>query len=40
MIDECNFVLFYAEERENSGAYKSYKYARTLTKKTVIILAP
>lgn len=27
MIDQSDFVLFYAEERENSGAYKAYKYA-------------
>ena len=27
MIDQSDLVLFYAEERENSGAYKAYKYA-------------
>ena len=28
MIDKSDFVIFYAEERKNSGAYKAYKYAR------------
>lgn len=27
MVDRCDAVLFYVEERENSGAYKIYKYA-------------
>ncbi len=27
MIDQSDLVLFYAEPRENSGAYKTYKYA-------------
>lgn len=27
MIDQSDLVLFYAEERTNSGAYKAYKYA-------------
>lgn len=27
MIDQSDLVLFYAEERKNSGAYKAYKYA-------------
>lgn len=35
MIDESDLVLFYAEERENSGAYKAYKYAVKSKKKTV-----
>ena len=29
MIDKSDVVIFYAEEREDSGAYKAYKYART-----------
>ena len=29
MIDKSDVVIFYAEEREDSGAYKTYKYART-----------
>ena len=35
MIDQSDFVLFYAEERENSGAYKTYKYAVHAHKKIV-----
>ena len=27
MIDESDCVIFYAENREKSGAYKAYKYA-------------
>ena len=27
MIDKSDLVLFYAEKRQNSGAYKAYKYA-------------
>lgn len=27
MIDESDWVLFYAENRQNSGAYKAYTYA-------------
>lgn len=35
MIDQSDLVLFYAEERENSGAYKTYKYAVKSKKKLV-----
>ena len=28
MIDNSDFVIFYAEQRENSGAYKAYQYAK------------
>ncbi len=35
MIDQSDFVLFYAEERENSGAYKTYKHAVRTHKKFV-----
>ena len=36
MIDDSDFLLFYAEKRENSGAYKAYKYAaRKKDKKTL-----
>ena len=28
MIDESTYVIFYAEERNNSGAYKAYQYAK------------
>lgn len=27
MIDQSDLIIFYAENRENSGAYKAYKYA-------------
>ncbi|MBQ8431006.1 MAG: hypothetical protein IJX26_03600 [Clostridia bacterium] len=37
MIDRSDIVLFYAEERENSGAYKALKYAKQ-TKKQIINL--
>ena len=29
MIDKSDVVIFYAEARENSGAYKAYKYAKS-----------
>lgn len=35
MIDQSDLVLFYAEERENSGAYKAYKYAVKIHKDLV-----
>ena len=35
MIDKSDIVLFYAEERENSGAYKAYKYAKLKKKETI-----
>ena len=28
MIDKSDLIIFYAENRENSGAYKAYKYAK------------
>ena len=28
MIDQSDFIIFYAEKKENSGAYKAYKYAK------------
>ena len=33
MIDNSSYIIFYAEKRENSGAYKAFQYA-TKTKKT------
>ncbi len=36
MIDHSDYVIFYAEERENSGAYKAYKYAKTKKNKIII----
>ncbi len=38
MIDRSDLVLFYAEEREESGAYKAYKYA-VKSRKRIINLA-
>lgn len=38
MIDQSDLVLFYAEERKNSGAYKAYKYA-VKSYKTIVNLA-
>lgn len=35
MIEQSDLVLFYAEERQNSGAYKAYKYAVKAHKKIV-----
>ena len=37
MIDKSDIVVFYAEERENSGAYKAFKYAKQ-KKKAIINL--
>ncbi len=28
MIDRSDYIIFFAENRENSGAYKAYKYAK------------
>ncbi|MBO5363228.1 MAG: hypothetical protein J6A46_02755 [Clostridia bacterium] len=28
MIDKSDFIIFYAEDRKDSGAYKAYKYAK------------
>ena len=33
IIDRSDIVVFYVEERENSGAYKAYKYAIKKKKK-------
>lgn len=38
MIDESDTVIFYAEERENSGAYKAFKYAKKKRDKQIINL--
>ncbi|MCM1306180.1 MAG: hypothetical protein NC037_02025 [Bacteroides sp.] len=35
MIDESDWVLFYAEQREKSGAYKAYEYAKKKRKHIV-----
>ena len=38
MIDASSYVVFYAENRENSGAYKAYKYAKKSKNKRVVNL--
>ena len=38
MIDKSDLVIFYAEEREGSGAYKAYKYAVRKKDKKIINL--
>ena len=38
MIDHSDRVIFYAEEREDSGAYKAYQYAKRSKGKTIINL--
>ena len=38
MIDASNMIIFYAEERENSGAYKAFKYANKKKDKQIVNL--
>lgn len=38
MVDESDCLIFYAEKRENSGAYKTYKYAKQKKNKYVVNL--
>ena len=38
MIDASDCILFYAQEREDSGAYKAYKYAKKKKDKTIFNL--
>ena len=38
MIDKSDLLIFYAEERKNSGAYKAYKYAKKKKGKRMINL--
>lgn len=38
MIDQSDYILFYTEARENSGAFKAYKYALTKKDKKIINL--
>ncbi len=40
MIDQSDFIVFCVEERENSGAYKAYKYAKKKKGKHIVNLAP
>ena len=36
MIDESDYVIFYAEKREGSGAYKAYEYAKKKKDKRIV----
>ena len=38
MIDQSELIIFYAESKEDSGAYKAYKYAKRKKDKQVINL--
>lgn len=38
MIDMSGWVIFYAEERADSGAYKAYKYAKKKKNKIIVDL--
>ncbi len=40
MIDESDVVIFYAEARENSGAYKAFQYAKRKKGKQITNLFP
>lgn len=35
MIDRSDIIIFYVEEREQSGAYKAYKYAKKKRKNII-----
>jgi len=36
MIDNSDYIIFYAEERKDSGAYKALKYASRKHKKVIV----
>ncbi len=38
MIDKSDYVIFYAEDKENSGAFKAYKYAKKKKDKEIVNL--
>ena len=38
MIDNSDVIIFYAENRANSGAYKAYRYAKSKKGKWVVNL--
>ena len=38
MIDNSDITIFYADKKENSGAYKAYKYAKNSPGKRVVNL--
>ncbi len=38
MVDNSDYVIFYAKQKEDSGAYKTYKYAIKKKDKRIINL--
>jgi len=38
MIDNSDYIIFYAEDREGSGAYKAYRYAMKKKEKQIVNL--
>ncbi len=38
MIDQSDVIIFFAEERENSGAYKAFRYAKKKKEKRIVNL--
>lgn len=38
MIDKSDYVIFYAEDKENSGAFKAFKYAKKKKGKEIVNL--
>ena len=40
MIDDSDCILFYVEQRENSGAYKAYCYAQKKKGKRIVNVFP
>lgn len=38
MIDQSDYVIFFAQARQNSGAYKAYQYAKTKKDKQIVNL--
>ncbi len=38
MVDKSDYVIFYSEKREGSGAYKTYRYAEKKSGKVVVNL--
>lgn len=40
MIDRCDYIIFYFEDRVDSGAYKAYQYAKKKKAKMLFNLYP
>ena len=36
MVDKSDYIIFYVESRENSGAFKTYRYAQARSGKEII----